>query len=43
MADIKTINGKEVDLDKAAEELGIRKEALTKMERAKLVAWVEKQ
>ena len=43
MADIRVIESKEVDLDKAAEELGIRKESLTKDKRAEFIAWVKKQ
>jgi hypothetical protein len=35
--------GKMVDFDKAASELGCRKESLTKDKRAEFAAWVEKQ
>ena len=50
MTDIREFNktqkdkpGKMVDFDKAAEELGVRKESLTKDKREEFAAWAEKQ
>lgn len=35
--------GKMVDFDKAAADLGVRKESLTKENRSQMQAWVDKQ
>lgn len=43
MADIREINGKQVDLDVAAAALGVRKESLTKDKRPEFIAWVNQQ
>jgi len=40
--DIRKITGKKVDLDKAAKELGVCKESLTKYNRSMLEEWANK-
>ena len=43
MANIRIIDGKQVDLDKAAKDLGVPKETLTKNNASKLQAWLASQ